>query len=147
MSTTERKQDTLSKSASNSSVYDDDSFDNASDKDEDYESETFEEDTREDDSYEEMSLSTLERLRDSRKIRTYPNKTFTSAQIREIERENAILMNKILTYNRKPSKPKVTLPRYQINSAAINRRKNQKKIDRENQVLVVNHVSKNYIFF
>ncbi|EFA02430.2 UPF0501 protein KIAA1430-like Protein [Tribolium castaneum] len=121
------KQDALS----NTSADDDDVSDKA------YENETFEEDSREDDSYEEMSQSTLEQLRDSHKARTFPNKTFTSSQIREIERQNTILMNKILTYNRKPSKPKVTLPnRYHPTSAAINRKKNQKKIDWENQILL-----------
>ncbi|XP_044256005.1 uncharacterized protein LOC123005963 [Tribolium madens] len=125
------KQDALSNSGSNSSIYDD----GISDKD--YENETFEEDTHEDDSYEEMSQSTLQRLRDSHKAGTFPNKTFTSSQIREIERQNTILMNKILKYSRQTSKPKVTLPnRYHPTSAAINRKKNQKKIDWENQILL-----------
>lgn len=63
------------------------------------------------------------------------NKTFTPLQISKIEMENQILMNKILMYDRKPSRPKINLTcRFQQSSAAINRKKNQRRIDYENQV-------------
>lgn len=73
-----------------------------------------------------------------RSLNTYPNKTFTPDQIRNIERTNVILMNKILSYNHRPSqhRPPKTMPNYhyKTTSAAINRKKDQDRIDWENQV-------------
>ena len=135
MSTTNSHQsnqpDTLSKSASTSDA----SGDELSADEENYDNESFEDDSQDEDAdFEELSLSTLERLKDIHKPTVFPNRTFTPAQIREIERENAILMNKILTYSRKPARPKSLPNKYHVTSSAINRRRAQKKIDWENQV-------------
>ncbi|RZC32881.1 SAM 2 domain containing protein [Asbolus verrucosus] len=81
---------------------DDDVSDGSSNKEEDYEDESFEEEGQEEESssIEGLTLSTLEHLSESHRIKTaYPNKTFSPSKIREIERQNAILMNKILHYS------------------------------------------------
>lgn len=63
------------------------------------------------------------------------NKTFSSEKIREIERRNAMLVDKILYHNRRPNQYKTTavyVPK--ITSSEINRRRHQEKISRENEV-------------
>lgn len=63
------------------------------------------------------------------------NKTFSNEKLRDIDRTNNILMRKIVSNNRRRSQyaPTVskTLPQ---NSAAINRRRQQRVIDQENMV-------------
>lgn len=63
------------------------------------------------------------------------NKTFSAEKIREIERGNARLVDKILYHNRRPNQYKSAtniLPK--VTSSEINRRRHQEKISRENEV-------------
>lgn len=63
------------------------------------------------------------------------NKTFSGDRLREIERKNAILIDKILANSRRPSQYRSTpVPSTKVSSAEINRRKQQAKIDRDNMV-------------
>ncbi|XP_060530819.1 cilia- and flagella-associated protein 97-like [Cylas formicarius] len=66
------------------------------------------------------------------------NKTFSSDKIREIERKNAILVNKILHHSRRPNQyifaEKTHVPK--VPSAQINRQREQEKISRENQIIL-----------
>lgn len=67
------------------------------------------------------------------------NKTFSDTQLREIERDNGILLGKIMQNNKrqnqytKPPKGPVS----KITSSALNRRREQKKIDCENLVSLI----------
>lgn len=86
-----------------------------------------------------LSLNTNNRLeRDrnsSRSRKPQQNKTFSSEKIRDIERRNAMLVDKILYHNRRPNQYKTTavyVPK--ITSSEINRRRHQEKISRENEV-------------
>lgn len=66
---------------------------------------------------------------------TKKNKTFSSEKLREIDRNNAILMKKIVSHNHRQSQYGISSPSKQPQtSAAINRRRQQKKIERENMV-------------
>lgn len=61
------------------------------------------------------------------------NKTFSEEQLREIERRNSILMDKILKNNRRPNQYGSSIPNVnKVTSAEINRRRRQTQIDREN---------------
>ncbi|XP_012279934.1 cilia- and flagella-associated protein 97-like [Orussus abietinus] len=65
------------------------------------------------------------------------NMSFTNAQMREIERENQILLRKIMSYQKpinKPVKIKAAQPR--ASSSEINRRRLQKKIEEGNMMLL-----------
>lgn len=63
------------------------------------------------------------------------NKTFSSEKLRDIDRTNTILMKKIISNSRRPSQYTVMESNRQLqNSAAINRRRQQKKIDQDNMV-------------
>lgn len=78
------------------------------------------------------------------------NKTFSSEKIREIERRNAMLVDKILYHNRRPNQYKSTavyVPK--ITSSEINRRRHQEKIIRENEVSCRSWVKLNlwHLFF
>lgn len=67
------------------------------------------------------------------------NKTFSSDALRDIERTNIILMRKILSNNRRVNQYKVAPKCAEINkvaSSAINRRRDQDKIARDNQILL-----------
>lgn len=63
------------------------------------------------------------------------NKSFSNDKLRDIERRNAILMNKILSHSKRPNQyvPK-TAQTNKVSSAEINRKKQQQKIDYENMV-------------
>ncbi|KAH1020990.1 cilia- and flagella-associated protein 97-like [Dendroctonus ponderosae] len=65
------------------------------------------------------------------------NKTFSLEKVREIERRNSMLVNRILYHNRRPNQYKLTvasLPK--ITSAEINRRRFNEKIAKDNQILL-----------
>lgn len=67
------------------------------------------------------------------------NKTFSSDALRNIERTNIILMQKILSNNKRVNQYKIAPKCATINkvaSSAINRRKDQDKIARDNQILL-----------
>ncbi|VEN39390.1 unnamed protein product [Callosobruchus maculatus] len=72
-------------------------------------------------------------------VRYIPNKTFSSGALWEIERNNKILMQKIVS-NSKRKNQYVTAPKRApvniVSSAAINRRKFNEKIARDNQILL-----------
>ncbi|XP_050308054.1 cilia- and flagella-associated protein 97-like [Anthonomus grandis grandis] len=73
----------------------------------------------------------------SRRIPVVRNKTFSSEKIREIERGNAMLVDKILYHTRRPNQyvqTKAAAPK--VTSSEINRRRRQDKINRENQILL-----------
>lgn len=65
-------------------------------------------------------------------------KTFTQKQLQDIERKNAILMQKILKNNRRKNNYTVP-PKYaetkKVASATINRRKQQEIINKNNMVI------------
>lgn len=63
------------------------------------------------------------------------NKTFSEEKLREIERRNAMLMDKLIRNSQRPNQYKsVSIPT-KVASAAINRRREQEKINRDNLVL------------
>lgn len=66
------------------------------------------------------------------------NKTFSSEKLREIERRNAILVDKILYHSRRPNQHRLhdSYPIKTVTSAEINRKRHQEKINRENQVQI-----------
>nr|CAH7719932.1 unnamed protein product [Callosobruchus chinensis] len=72
-------------------------------------------------------------------IRYIPNKTFSSGALWEIERSNKILMQKIVS-NTKRKNQYITAPKCapvnKISSAAINRKKYNEKVARDNQILL-----------
>ncbi|KAJ8945914.1 hypothetical protein NQ318_002921 [Aromia moschata] len=107
-------------------------------KNDNYDSESFEED--DDDDINDLERNFIvESLRMSELKKPLPNKTFSTYELRDIERNNEILMSKILSNNKRANQYKVA-PRAtnhnKISSSAINRRKNQDKIDRDNQILL-----------
>ncbi|XP_050511889.1 cilia- and flagella-associated protein 97-like [Diabrotica virgifera virgifera] len=66
-----------------------------------------------------------------------PNRTFPDSEIREIERQNDILMKKILSNNRRPNQYKPRSTDFRLpSSAAVNRKRQEAKIARENQILL-----------
>ncbi|XP_030749897.1 uncharacterized protein LOC115877738 [Sitophilus oryzae] len=67
-----------------------------------------------------------------------PNKSFSSEKVRDIERRNAILVEKILYHNRRPNQYKTyaSQPVKKATSSEINRRRHQEKISRENEILL-----------
>ncbi|KAJ8984557.1 hypothetical protein NQ317_006843 [Molorchus minor] len=106
-----------------------------------YDSESFEEDDNDSDlernfSFSECSLCTISDQ--WRQWKSIPNKTFSTEKIRNIDRENEILMNKILSNSRRVNQHKTVPKTSKLNttSAAINRKKNQDKIARDNQILL-----------
>lgn len=72
---------------------------------------------------------------DSEPVQLEKNKTFTQDRLWDIERDNAILMDKILANNKRRNQYKypTALKGPAISSAAINRKRNQMKINYENQ--------------
>lgn len=63
------------------------------------------------------------------------NKTFSSEKVREIERRNSMLVNKILYHNRRPNQYKPSVASFpKVTSAEINRRRFNEKIAKDNQV-------------
>ncbi|XP_037944275.1 protein hemingway [Teleopsis dalmanni] len=90
-------------------------------------------------------LEFLKRSSCSNKVRVHRKSwTFTNERMREIERQNHILLKKILTQkptyttsNSKPIQPKISNlpPGIRMTSSAVNRRKQQRQIDMDNQVL------------
>ncbi|XP_075234348.1 uncharacterized protein LOC142332059 [Lycorma delicatula] len=68
------------------------------------------------------------------------NMTFTNEQLRKINRENEILLKKIMSYSKPNTKPSVmnnTSPPTCVKaSAAINRKKNQRQINHDNYILL-----------
>lgn len=78
----------------------------------------------------------LELLRQKEK---QPNKTFTEDKLRDIQRTNVILMNKILKYSDRPNQYRTasnTRNSNKMTSTAINRRKQQQKINHDNLVVI-----------
>lgn len=143
MSRIQSSQSTTS-SLANTSCDETSTTSNLSKQDDHYASDTFEEDVDDNDSIED-SVTQCSNI--SKSSESCLKKTFTSSQIKKIERENEILMNKILIYERKPSKPKITISyRLQQSSAAINRKKNQRRIDFENQVSCSLYCTYEYLY-
>ncbi|XP_073954811.1 hemingway [Choristoneura fumiferana] len=66
------------------------------------------------------------------------NMSFTNERLREIERHNHILLNKILTARntKKTSIPSHEPPRRPVPAAAVLRKQQQKKIDHDNMILL-----------
>ncbi|XP_057651807.1 uncharacterized protein LOC130891218 [Diorhabda carinulata] len=65
------------------------------------------------------------------------NRTFPDPELREIERNNEILMKKILYHNRRPNQYQSKSSGFKLlSSAAINRKRQEAKIARENQILL-----------
>lgn len=67
---------------------------------------------------------------------TKQDKTFSEERLRDIERRNAILMDKILRHSRRQNQYKSTAVPNKVASAAINRRRQQEKINRDNLVAI-----------
>lgn len=68
------------------------------------------------------------------------NMSFTNDRLREIERHNHILLNKILSVrgNNKSSIPSRSEPiRKPVSSAAVLRKQQQRKIDHDNMVIII----------
>ncbi|KAK9739476.1 Hemingway/CFA97 [Popillia japonica] len=84
-----------------------------------------------------IELSTDEPNKHKRDVRNF-NKSFTEKKIREIERSNTLLMNKILLNNvRKTRYPLVdTSPVIKSTSNTVNRKRRQQEIDRNNLLLL-----------
>lgn len=66
------------------------------------------------------------------------NKTFSDDKLREIERRNAILMDKLIKNSQRPNQYGTTPVPSKVASAAINRRRQQEKINRDNLVILFN---------
>ncbi|KAL1506830.1 hypothetical protein ABEB36_006120 [Hypothenemus hampei] len=65
------------------------------------------------------------------------NKTFSMEKIREIERKNAMLVDRILYHNGRPNQYKISnVYKPKVTSSEINRRRHQEKIIRENEILL-----------
>lgn len=94
-----------------------------------------------------IELSTDEPNKHKRDVRNF-NKSFTEKKIREIERSNTLLMNKILLNNvRKTRYPLVdTSPVIKSTSNTVNRKRRQQEIDRNNLVKLINIIIPYIIF-
>lgn len=103
-----------------------------------YANESFEDDTDDEVSLDmNFVLNDLQNNVCQRRVQT--NKTFSSEQLRDIERTNGILMSKILSNNKRVNQYKIapkTTKLNTISSAAVNRKRNQEKIARDNQILL-----------
>lgn len=66
---------------------------------------------------------------------TSVNKTFSEEKLRDIERRNAILMEKLIKNSQRPNQYKCVPIPNKVASAAINRRRQQEKINRDNLVM------------
>lgn len=64
-----------------------------------------------------------------------PNKTFSGDKLREIERRNAMLMNKLIKNSQRRNQYGCATYPSKETSAAINRRRQQEKINRDNLVI------------
>ncbi|XP_066246262.1 cilia- and flagella-associated protein 97-like [Euwallacea similis] len=83
----------------------------------------------------EKSIRTSSRTQAS--VNLPQNKTFSADKIREIERGNAMLVNKILYHHRRPNQYKMSAACLsKVTSSEINRRRHQEKIIRENEILL-----------
>lgn len=81
----------------------------------------------------QLIIEALEKT--SEKNGKYYNKTFPDYKLREIERNNTLLMNKILSNStRKNMYPDVKLAPIKVTSNSINRRRKQQEIDHHNLV-------------
>lgn len=125
---------------------------NNDDEVDEYENEMFEEDDDGDEeehnnSNEDFSLDLRSEISTSEKSsssllhlpRNPVNKTFSSEKLRDIELTNMILMKKILSNNKRPNQynvPERQNPIKKVTSAAINRKKFEDKIFRDNQILL-----------
>lgn len=79
----------------------------------------------------------IEMLQRGNESNSKRNKTFTEDRLREIDRKNSILMKKIISNNRRPSQYNLSSTENKhTTSAAINRKRQQRKIDHENLVSV-----------
>lgn len=63
------------------------------------------------------------------------NKTFSEEKLREIERRNAMLMDKLIRNSQRSNQYRTVPVPTKVASAAINRRRQQEKINRDNLVL------------
>lgn len=105
-----------------------------------YENESFEDYEEEPLSTQMTSVSSVSNRnmsKSSRPQKIAVNKTFSALALRDIERQNKILMQKILSKNRRKNEyttpPKTTS---KLTTAAVNRRKNLEKIAHDNQILL-----------
>lgn len=95
------------------------------------ESDANENNSRESDTEMRLMIEALEKKKDEK----YYNKSFSQNKLREIERNNTLLMNKILSNNvRKNQYPAVNVPQIKMTSNTINKKKKQLEIDRNNLV-------------
>ncbi|XP_045474333.1 uncharacterized protein LOC123680463 [Harmonia axyridis] len=67
---------------------------------------------------------------------TVLNKTFNDNRLRDIERDNSILMSKILSKSKRPKQYKIYEQPQIKSSFDINRRRAQAKIEYENKILL-----------
>lgn len=67
--------------------------------------------------------------------RVTTNKTFSEEKLREIERRNAMLMDKLIRNSQRSNQYRSVPIPTKVASAAINRRRQQEKINRDNLVL------------
>ncbi|XP_044753600.1 uncharacterized protein LOC123313008 [Coccinella septempunctata] len=67
---------------------------------------------------------------------TVLNKTFSDNRLRDIERDNSILMSKILSKSKRPKQYKIYQQPQIKSSFDINRKKAQTKIEYENKILL-----------
>lgn len=65
--------------------------------------------------------------------------TFTNDQLREIERVNLILLKKIMAHRKPRSNGTVVPPPPRKTSAAVNRAKTEKNIEKDNMVCLKHH--------
>ncbi|XP_022901433.1 uncharacterized protein [Onthophagus taurus] len=68
--------------------------------------------------------------------KTGSNKSFSSYQVREIERNNCMLMNRIVSQNNRKSQFPITDNKPMASSSFINRKKKQREIDHNNLILL-----------
>lgn len=119
-----------------------------------YENELFEDDDDDDrgegehnNCYEDISLDLRSEISTSEKSnssilhlpRSSLSKTFSSEKLRDIELKNMILMKKILSNNKRSNQyniPGRQNPITKVTSAAINRRRFEEKICKDNQILL-----------
>lgn len=62
------------------------------------------------------------------------NMTFTNEELMKIERDNQILLDRIMKFHRPHTQSKTQNVQNRLSSSAINRRKLQKKIEKDNMV-------------
>lgn len=91
--------------------------------------------TEDEDCSDDSDNSDLQSILDKMEAKeVQSNKTFPEDKLREIERRNAILMNKLIKSSQRPNQYGCTTIPTKLTSAAINRRRQQEKINRDNLV-------------